>query len=247
MEVFVVVISILICVILIWKKKAIGKATKPDVVLSFTCTLIDDEYDINVGDKVTLWPKPDSNDIHIYHRRSVAGLGLLGKLKSPYLAKNYPSSTYRVKSTIAEIRGNTVILDNKLEIVDKREEEKKSTERFLAELEKPFVPKEPINVIFYMPDDFQWNTKVELVIGNLKKGEEQVSTNSDWSLILEEFWLCYPNGEKASVENYTKRGDIIQLIRAIRSGYSIALKYQKGFRDKSNEKGGQYMWTCSLS
>ena len=164
----IIVILILFALWFSWKRfKSNPRGSK--LILSFKRIVFSSEYDINLGDIVTLWPKPATNEIHVYHRSSVAGSGFLGKFKSPHLAKQYPSSTYRIKTTVVEIQGDTVVLSNDLEIIDKREEQNKSTKRFLDALKKPFTPKGPVNVIFNMPDDFQWNTRVQLAILTTEK------------------------------------------------------------------------------
>lgn len=203
---------------------------------------------IEVGDAVALWVKPNSKEVFVYDKKTVTGDRLLGVFKSAKIAKAYPSELYRVTTNIINIRGNNIYLSDDFRVIRKGEVKAKSTEKFLTQSRKKIRKIPQITLKFNMPDSFQWNRKVFLQIGDVEAGENDVIKQSDWKCMLDQFWLCDSDGNKISIDNYTKREDTIALLRVIRSGYHVDLEYKKG-RDTylDLEKEGLYSWVCNLS
>jgi hypothetical protein len=60
------------------------------------------EYPISIGETVTLWQKPGTNQFNVYHKNSVSGSGYLGHFKSWTLANLYPVTEYKLKARIGK-------------------------------------------------------------------------------------------------------------------------------------------------
>lgn len=199
---------------------------------------------LNVGSLVTLWPLSNQTTVLIYSNESIIRNKPIGAIDIEGFETKYPIEKFRVKSTVIGIDKDLIIIDADIEVENKTEEVMKLNDQFFEKIDK--VAKKPLktSINFYMPSDFRWNSKVYLSFGDVNSMLSHAKEEGDWELLKTCFWINDSNGIKISQENYTRKQDVLKVLRNYRSGHLVRLKYRKEQRDGISSSGGHYAWNC---
>jgi hypothetical protein len=202
-------------------------------------------YDLSVNSKVNLWAKPNSNDILVYPPvKNVGDFRPVGSFVSKKIALIYPSDLFRVSSFIIENNESSILISSNIIAINKEAEIKTHNDKFFGDLYKPAKKPLKTSVNFEMDESFQWNSRVYLSFGDIDNTIQKAAEINDWEFVLNSFWLNNESGQKISLRNCTRKGDVLKVVRNYKSGHVINLKYKKEQRGGTYGRGGNYAWDC---
>lgn len=181
---------------------------------------IKSDYQIEIGQDLNIWNKPNSQIINIYAKVSVGGNGLIGSTNNKFINNHLENTDYLfIENEIIEIDSNYITLKIKM-YVDKGailNSQKEYEDEWLKKILSKYNPKTNWSLRFYSENKLD---KSKLKIKVVEKESVSNYYNKTGDLI----WLENLDGEKLEIENYSYAADIIKTLRAIYSEHEIEIK-----------------------
>ncbi|MFV8268541.1 hypothetical protein ACNQGP_01230 [Flavobacterium sp. GT2N3] len=181
---------------------------------------IKSEYQIEIGQELNIWNKPNSQIINLYAKGSVGGSGIIGSTNNKFINTHLENTDYLfVENEVIEIDSNYITLKIKM-YVDKGailDSQKEYEDEWLKKILSKYSPKTNWYLRYYSENKLD---KSKLKIKVVEKENVSNYYNKTSDLI----WLENLDGEKLEIENSSYTADIIKTLRAVYSEHEIEIK-----------------------
>lgn len=177
------------------------------------------EFEINVGDEVNIWNKPNTKELNLYAKGSTGGEGLVGtKLDSTISYHLNKTENLFVENKIVRITNTTIDLFVNMYADKKAVEQTQQNYKteWLDRLNKKYNPKSTWEVRFLSEKKIEKN---DFLIKTIDKSEIEKFYQKDEQTI----WLSDLNGNKLQAENRIRSGGTEKTLRAIFSGHELEI------------------------
>lgn len=186
----------------------------------FAFTRVESDFEIQVGDEVNLWNKPNSNKVNLYVKGHGAGRGLIGYAYNSIISNHLAKTEYLFVEN--EIKG---ITSKQIELfVHMFKDEEASfgdnllrKNRWLEKIRNNYNPRSSWDLRFLSSEPFEKDcVKIETISKDLidkyyHKREETI-------------WLINKDGAKIDARNTSTLGGIDKILRAHFSGHQIKIE-----------------------
>lgn len=177
------------------------------------------EYEINVGDEVNIWNKPNTKQLNLYAKGSAGGNGLVGtKIDSTISHHLNKTENLFVENKIVGITKNSIDLFVYM-YADKKAvqqiQQNYKTE-WIEKLNKKYNPKSTWEIRFLSEKKIG---KDDFLIKAIDKSQIEEFYQKDEETI----WLTDLNGNKLEAENRIRSGGIEKTLRAIFTGHELEI------------------------
>lgn len=177
------------------------------------------EYEINVGDEVNIWNKPNTKQLNLYAKGSAGGNGLVGTTIDSTISHHLnKTENLFVENKIVGITKNSIDLYVYL-YADKKAvqqiQQNHKTE-WIEKLNKKYNPKSTWEIRFLSEKKIGKNN---FLIKAIDKSQIEEFYQKDEETI----WLTDLNGNKLEAENRIRSGGIEKTLRAIFTGHELEI------------------------
>ncbi len=177
------------------------------------------DFEINVGDEVNIWNKPNTKQVNLYAEGSVGGNGLVGtKIDSTISYHLDKTENLFVENEIVGIANNSIDLFINM-YADKRavqQNEQNHKNEWIAKLNKKYNPKSSWELRFFSENNIEENN---FKIQTIDKNQIEDFYQKDEQAI----WLTDKNGNKLSAENRIRSGGTEKTLRAVFTGHELEI------------------------
>ena len=175
------------------------------------------EFEINVGDEVNIWNKPNTKQLNLYAKGSAGGNGLVGtKFDSTISYHLNKTENLFVENKIVGITNNSIDLFVNM-YTDKKAvqqiQQNYKTE-WIKKLNKKYNPKSSWELRFYSENKIEKN---DFLIKTIDKSQIEEFYQKDEDTI----WLTDKNENKIPAENRVRSGGTEKTLRAVFTGHEL--------------------------
>ncbi|WP_405571886.1 hypothetical protein [Winogradskyella sp. Asnod2-B02-A] len=175
------------------------------------------EFEINIGDEVKIWNKPNTKQLNLYAKGSAGGNGLVGtKLDSTISYHLNNTENLFIENKIVGLTKNSIDLFVKM-YADKKavqETQQNYKTEWIEKLNKKYNPKSSWELRFFSENKIGKN---DFLIQTIDKSQIEEYYQKDDQTI----WLTDKNGNKISAENRVRSGGTEKALRAVFSGHEL--------------------------
>ncbi|WP_191860222.1 hypothetical protein [Hanstruepera ponticola] len=178
------------------------------------------EFEVNIGDEVKIWNKPNTKQLNLYAKGSAGGNGLIGitfnSAISHHLSK---TEDLFVENEVVGLTKNSIDLFVNM-YADKKavqEIQQNHKKEWIDNLNKKYNPKTSWELRFYSENKIGKN---DFLIKTIDKSQIEEFYQRD----NETIWLTDKTGEKLSAENSVRSGGAEKTLRAIFSGHELEIQ-----------------------
>lgn len=178
------------------------------------------EFEVNVGDELNIWNKPNTKELNLYAKGTVGGNGLVGTTLNSIISHHLnKTENLFIENKVVGLSKNTIDLFINM-YADKKtveEIEQNYKTEWIEKLNKKYNPRSNWELRFYSEDKIEENN---FLIKTIDKSqiEEFYKKNK------ETIWLTDKNGEKLSAENSISTAGYEKTLRAIFSGHELEVQ-----------------------
>jgi hypothetical protein len=177
------------------------------------------EFEVNVGDEVKIWNKPNTKQLNLYAKGSAGGNGLIGtKIDSTISYHLNNTENLFIENKVVGLTKNSIDLFINM-YTDKKTVQviqQNNKSEWIENLNKKYNPKSSWELRFYSENKIGKN---DFLIQTISKSQIEEFYQKDDETI----WLTDKNGEKISAENRIRSGGTEKTLRAIFSGNEIEI------------------------
>lgn len=182
------------------------------------------EFEVNIGDEVKIWNKPNTKQLNLYTKGSAGGNGLVGTKLDSSISYHLNNTEYLlIENKIVGLTKDSIDLFIKM-YVDKKavqETQQNYKTEWIEKLNKKYNPKSSWELRFYSENKIGKN---DFLIQTIDKSQIEEFYQKDDQTI----WLTDKNGNKIPAENRIRSGGIEKTLRAIFSGHELeVLEFKK--------------------
>jgi len=177
------------------------------------------EFEVNIGEEVKIWNKPNTKQLNLYAKGSAGGDGLIGtKLDSVISYHLNNTENLFIENKVVGLTKNTIDLFIYMYSDKKAVQETQQNYKteWIEKLNKKYNPKSSWELRFYSENKIEKN---DFLIKSIDKSQIEEFYQKDDETI----WLTDKNGEKIIAENRIRSGGTEKTLRAIFSGYELEI------------------------
>lgn len=182
---------------------------------------IKSEYQIEIGDELNIWSKPNSSIVNLYAKGSVSRSGTVGTINNMFINNHLENTEHLfVENEIINFDNNYINLRIKMYVDENltKNIQKEYQDEWVKKILSKYNPKTNWSLRFYSESKLEKN-KIKIKI--IEK--ENLPNYDNYSKEL--IWLENLEGEKLKVENTAYTEDINKTLRAIYTGHEIEIKF----------------------
>jgi hypothetical protein len=182
------------------------------------------EFEVNIGDEVKIWNKPNTKQLNLYAKGSSGGNGLVGtKIDSTISHHLNNTENLFIENKVVGLTKNSIDLFVNL-YADKKavqETQQNYKTEWIEKLNKKYNPKSSWELRFFSENKIEKN---DFLIQTIDKSQIEEFYQKDDQTI----WLTDKNGNKISAENRVRSGGTEKTLRAVFSGHELeVLEFKK--------------------
>ncbi len=178
------------------------------------------DFQLKIGDEMSLWNKPNTTQVNFYARGSVAGRGLVGSINNSVICNHLANTKYLfVENRIVGLTRNRIKLyvnmyTNEQVVIQNSQEQVKS---WINIIHKKYSPKTNWEIRFFSEVPIKTShLKIETVPKDL--------VHKFYDKKDEAIWLTNRNGIKVSAENRIRKGGTEKTLRVLYTGHELEIK-----------------------
>tara|TARA_R110002167_G_scaffold82618_1_gene225377 strand:+ start:4811 stop:5479 length:669 start_codon:yes stop_codon:yes gene_type:complete len=177
------------------------------------------DLEINIGDKLNIWNKPNTQQVNLYVKGSSAGDGLIGTTTNSIISHHLNRlENIGIDNKVVGITKNSIDLfvhiyiDN--EIIQKNQQDYKN--EWIEKLNKKYNPKSSWKIRFYSEIKIGKN---DFLIKTINKSQIE----EYYERGKETIWLIDKKGQNISAENQIGTVETERTLRAVFSGHELEI------------------------
>jgi len=182
------------------------------------------EFEINIGEELNIWNKPNTIELNLYVKGSAGGNGLVGTVSNSIISFHLnKTENLFVENKIVGLSKNSIDVFINMYADKKAVEETQQNNKteWIEKLNKKYKPKSNWEIRFYSENKIGKNDFLIKTINNTQI--EEFYQKDD-----ETIWLTDKNGEILLAENRIRSGGTEKTLRAIFSGHELqVLNFKK--------------------
>lgn len=178
------------------------------------------DFEIEVGDKLNLWNKPNTNQINLYAKGSIDGSGLVGYTNNSTIRYHLSKTKFLFTETkVVKLTNNQIFLDINM-FADQEaviENQKNQRIKWIDLVQKKYSPKTNWELRFF--------SDIPITMNNLKIATISKDQISEYYHRKDEtIWLTDKNDVKLDAENRIREGGTEKTLRSVFSGHELEIK-----------------------
>jgi hypothetical protein len=177
------------------------------------------EFEVNIGEEVKIWNKPNTKQLNLYAKGSAGGNGLIGtKLDSTISYHLNNTENLFIENKVVGLTKNSIDLFINMHADKKAVQEIQQNDKteWTEKLNKKYNPKSRWELRIYSESEIGEN---DLLIKSIDKSQIEEFYQKDDETV----WLTDKNGEKIIAENRIRSGGTEKTLRAIFSGHELEI------------------------
>jgi hypothetical protein len=175
------------------------------------------EFEVNIGDEVKIWNKPNTKKLNLYAKGSVGGNGLVGtKLDSIISYHLTKTNNLIIENKVVRLKRKSIELLVTMYSDEKAVQERQQNNKteWIEKLNKKYNPKTSWELRFFSEKTIEEN---DFLIETIDKSQiEEFYQKNELAI-----WLTDKNGNKISAENRVRSGGTEKTLRAVFSGHEL--------------------------
>lgn len=181
---------------------------------------VESDFQLEIGDQVSLWNKPNTNQVNLYAKGSVGGDGLVGVTWNDTISKHLSENKFLfVENKIVDLTNNRIDLFINLYSDEKAVLDKVANQKanWIENIQKKYYPKANWELRFFSEK-------------KIKKSNLQIKTisidqvNEFYDKQEEAIWLEDNDGVKLDAENWIRNGGTEKTLKAVFTGHKLEIK-----------------------
>ncbi|MFH6768147.1 hypothetical protein V8G56_05300 [Gaetbulibacter aquiaggeris] len=184
------------------------------------------EFDVNIGEELNIWNKPNTKQVNLYAKGSSVGEGLVGTMSNSVISHHLSKTEYLfIENKVIGLTENSIDLFINM-YADKKavqETQQNYKKEWIENLNKKYNPKSSWELRFLSENKIGKN---DFVIQTIDKSQIEEFYQRD----VETIWLTDKNGEKLLAENHIRSGGTEKTLKAIFSGHELeVINFKKDY------------------
>lgn len=185
------------------------------------------EFEVNIGEELNIWNKPNTKELNLYVKGSAGGNGLVGITSNSTISYHLDKTEYLfVETKVVGLTKNSIDLFINMYADEKAIEETHQNYKteWIEKLNKKYKPKSCWEIRFFSENKIEEN---DFLINTIDKSQiEEFYQKEDQTI-----WLTNKNGGKILAENRIRFGGTEKTLRAIFSGNELEVINFKNEQD----------------
>lgn len=176
-------------------------------------------FQIDIGEKLNIWNKPNTDQINFYAKGTSDGDGLLGTVTNSVISKHLnQTQNICVENKVIGVTNSFIEVDIHIYLNEKTTEEiqEEYKKKWFEKLNKKYNPKTSWDMRFYSENEIKEN---DFLIKTINKSQiEEFYQRND-----ETIWLTDKKGQKLLAENQIGTIETVKTLRAVFSGHELEI------------------------
>jgi hypothetical protein len=177
------------------------------------------DIDLDIGEELNIWNKPQSNQVNIYAKGTIGGQGLVGTTFNSSISYHLQNTDdLFIENKIVSLSKNRIDLFIHLYADSNAAKQnfKNEIENWVNKMTKKYNPKKNWTIRFYSDNKLDED---EIII----KTVEKENIKDFYTKSNETIWLTDKNGAKLEIENRLYAQDTEKTLRTLYSGHKLEI------------------------